>query len=142
MRCCSVGIAKRVAHIAYECQHSPLGKYSNILHCIGNGTLKFVVRHCRFIFNISQRDNPAVGAKIWPDFAKRIRRRASGRGDKRHLDEVVITIAGERHYLWRAVDQGGFVLDVSCRAGATRKPPSTCFARSRGERHVCRSPTS
>ncbi|MEY9138762.1 putative transposase [Bradyrhizobium diazoefficiens] len=34
------------------------------------------------------------------------------RGDKWHLDEVVISIAGEQHWLWRAVDQNGFVLDV------------------------------
>jgi putative transposase len=28
------------------------------------------------------------------------------------MDEVVVSIAGERHWLWRAVDQNGFVLDV------------------------------
>jgi putative transposase len=28
------------------------------------------------------------------------------------MDEVVISIAGEPHWLWRAVDQNGFVLDV------------------------------
>jgi putative transposase len=28
------------------------------------------------------------------------------------LDEVVITIAGTKHWLWRAVDQHGIVLDV------------------------------
>jgi transposase-like protein len=28
-----------------------------------------------------------------------------------HLDEVVITIAGQKHWLWRAVDQDGYVLD-------------------------------
>jgi IS1 family transposase len=38
--------------------------------------------------------------------------RAPTRGDKWHLDEVVISIAGEQHWLWRAVDQNGFVLDV------------------------------
>ncbi len=45
-------------------------------------------------------------------FANRIRRRLPGAGDKWHLDEVVITIAGTRHWLWRAVDQHGRVLDV------------------------------
>ena len=30
----------------------------------------------------------------------------------RHLDEVFLTIRGERHYLWRAVDQDGNVLDI------------------------------
>ena len=29
-----------------------------------------------------------------------------------HLDEVVITINGCKHWLWRAVDQDGFVLEV------------------------------
>ena len=50
--------------------------------------------------------------KFGREFANRIRRRAPRRGDKWHLDEVVITIAGQKHWLWRAVDQDGFVLDV------------------------------
>jgi len=33
-------------------------------------------------------------------------------GDKWHLDEVVITIAGRKHWLWRAVDQHRVVLDI------------------------------
>ena len=33
-------------------------------------------------------------------------------GDKWHLDEVFIRINGVRHYLWRAVDQDGIVLDI------------------------------
>ena len=44
--------------------------------------------------------------------ARRIRARASGYGDKWHLDEVVISISGKKHWLWRAVDQFGCVLDV------------------------------
>jgi putative transposase len=50
--------------------------------------------------------------KFGREFANRIRRRAPARGDKWHLDEVVITIRGEKHWLWRAVDQDGYVLDV------------------------------
>ena len=46
-------------------------------------------------------------------FAKDIRKRSAGRlGDKWHLDEVVLTIRDKKHWLWRAVDQDGFVLDV------------------------------
>ena len=41
-----------------------------------------------------------------------MRRRRPRLGDKWHLDEVVLTIKGERHYLWRAVDQDGNVLDI------------------------------
>lgn len=33
-------------------------------------------------------------------------------GDKWHLDEVAVKIAGVQHWLWRAVDQRGHVLDV------------------------------
>jgi putative transposase len=50
--------------------------------------------------------------KFGQDFANQIRRRIPAVGDKWHLDEVVITIAGEKHWLWRAVDQHGIVLDV------------------------------
>jgi putative transposase len=52
------------------------------------------------------------GLKFGEVFARRVRQRAPQRGDKWHLDEVVITIAGRKHWLWRAVDQHGFVLDV------------------------------
>jgi putative transposase len=50
--------------------------------------------------------------KFGQAFANQIRRRLPHPGDKWHLDEVVITIAGTRHWLWRAVDQDGIVLDV------------------------------
>ena len=52
------------------------------------------------------------GLKFGRDIANRLRRRAPRRGDKWHLDEVVLTIGGKRQYLWRAVDKDGFVLDV------------------------------
>lgn len=41
--------------------------------------------------------------KFGRDYANHIRRRAPARGDKWHLDEVVITIRGRRHWHWRAV---------------------------------------
>ena len=46
------------------------------------------------------------------DFANQIRRRLPCAGDKWHLDEVAIKIAGKKHWLWRAVDQDGIVLDI------------------------------
>ena len=61
------------------------------------------------------------GLKFGREFAKRIRRPAPRGGDKWHLDEVVITIAGEKHWLWRAVDQEGFVLDVLVRSRRDKK---------------------
>jgi putative transposase len=50
--------------------------------------------------------------KFGQEFASRIRRRLPRAGDKWHLDEVAIKIAGVKHWLWRAVDQTGMVLDV------------------------------
>ena len=52
------------------------------------------------------------GLKFGQGFANQIRRRLPDAGDKWHLDEVQIKIAGKKHWLWRAVDQDGFVLDV------------------------------
>ena len=61
------------------------------------------------------------GLKFGREFANRIRRRAPRRGDKWHLDEVVVTIAGKKHWLWRAVDQDGFVLDVLVQSRRDKK---------------------
>ncbi|TVZ74787.1 putative transposase [Rhizobium mongolense USDA 1844] len=45
------------------------------------------------------------------DYARRIRRKAPTKGDVWHLDEVVVRINGQKCWLWRAVDQDGYVLD-------------------------------
>ena len=50
--------------------------------------------------------------KFGQAFANQIRRRLPAAGDKWHLDEVVLTICGAKHWLWRAVDQTGMVLDI------------------------------
>src|SRR5438128_9982479 len=50
--------------------------------------------------------------KFGQDFANRIRRRLPRAGDKWHLDEVAVQIAGTKHWVWRAVDQNGVVLDI------------------------------
>ncbi len=50
--------------------------------------------------------------KLGQAFANQIRRRLPAAGDKWHRDEVVLTICGVKHWLWRAVDQTGMVLDI------------------------------
>jgi putative transposase len=50
--------------------------------------------------------------KFGQAYSSQIRRRLPAPGDKWHLDEVVISIAGRKHWLWRAVDQHGVVLDI------------------------------
>ena len=49
--------------------------------------------------------------KFGQTYANELRHRHPRCGDKWHLDEVFLTIRGERHYLWRAVDQDGNVYD-------------------------------
>jgi putative transposase len=58
--------------------------------------------------------------KFGQAYANGLRRRRPRPGDKWHLDEVFIKINGKTHYLWRAVDQDGNVLDilVTSRRGA------------------------
>src|ERR671920_135435 len=59
--------------------------------------------------------------KFGQAFANRIRRRLPRAGDKWHLDEVEIRIAGEKRWLWRAVDQDGLVLDVLVQSRRDKK---------------------
>jgi putative transposase len=50
--------------------------------------------------------------KFGQTIAAELRRRRPRPGDKWHLDEVYLKINGRTHYLWRAVDQEGVVLDI------------------------------
>jgi putative transposase len=51
------------------------------------------------------------GRKFGSAYARRLRRKPPRPTDIWYLDEVVIKIAGKKHWLWRAVDQDGYVLD-------------------------------
>ena len=50
--------------------------------------------------------------KFGREYARRLKRRKVQPGDKWHVDEVFLTINGERRYLWRAVNQNGNTLDI------------------------------
>src|SRR6516165_5191496 len=50
--------------------------------------------------------------KFGPAIARRLRQRRPRPSDRWHLDEMVVLIAGQRMYLWRAVDDEGEVLDM------------------------------
>ena len=47
-----------------------------------------------------------------PKYAAQLKRKHRGYGDTFFIDEVFIRIGGKQHYLWRAVDQDGEVVDV------------------------------
>ena len=62
-------------------------------------------------------------------YANKIRRRAPQFGDKWHLDEVVITIAGKKYWLWRAKRNMTLTLE--------RLP----IRKGSGQRHVISDPS-
>jgi putative transposase len=62
-------------------------------------------------------------------YANQLRRRRPRPGDKWHLDEVFLTIRGERHYLWRAVDQDGNILDILVQRRRNKKAAKKFFRK-------------
>ena len=50
--------------------------------------------------------------KFGPDYARRLKCRHGRLGDTWFLDEVFVTINGQRRYLWRAVDQDRDLIDL------------------------------
>ncbi len=50
--------------------------------------------------------------KFGPEYASRLKKKRKGFGDTFYIDEVFVKINGVLHYLWRAVDQDGDVIDV------------------------------
>ncbi len=90
-----------------------------------------IIQHAVWLyyrFNLSHRDIEDLLAvrgivvsyesvRLWcnkfgPKYARRLKRRHQGFGDTFFIDEVFVKIDGKQHYLWRAVDQDGEVVDV------------------------------
>jgi putative transposase len=67
--------------------------------------------------------------KFGQPYANELRRRRPTSGDKWHLDEVFLTINGERHYLWRAVDQNGNILDILVQRRRDKHAAKTFFRK-------------
>jgi putative transposase len=67
--------------------------------------------------------------KFGQAYANQLRRRRPKPGDKWHLDEVFLTIKGERHYLWRAVDQEGHILDILVQRRLDKHAAKTFFRK-------------
>jgi putative transposase len=58
-------------------------------------------------------------AKFGQIYANGLRHRQPRPGGKWQVDEVFIKIGGKTHYLWRAADQHGDVLDILSPPGGT-----------------------
>ncbi len=50
--------------------------------------------------------------KLGPDYARGLKRKRASHHDIWHLDGFVVTIDGQKHWLWQVMDQDGYVLDV------------------------------
>ena len=96
-------------------------------------------------FNLSHRDIEDLLAKrgisvsheairLWcnkfgPQFTRKLRRNHQGYGDTFFIDEVFVKIQGKQHYLWRAVDQDGEVVDVFLQKRRDAKAAKRFFKR-------------
>jgi putative transposase len=68
--------------------------------------------------------------KFGPTYARSLRRKQGRHGDIWHVDELFITIRGERYYLWRAVDQDGDVIDILVTKRRDRRAAKRFFVRA------------
>ena len=67
--------------------------------------------------------------KFGQAYANELRRWRPQTGDKWHLDEVFIAINGATHYLWRAVDQDGQVLDILVQSRRNKRAAKRFFRK-------------
>ena len=74
--------------------------------------------------------------KFGPLFVEELRHREPRRGSRWHLDEVCTTVDGVRHWLWRAVDEYGFVLDILLQRHRDTEAAKTFLTRLLGEYDV------
>ncbi|MFT4518829.1 MAG: putative transposase [Halioglobus sp.] len=105
--------------------------------------------YCRF--NLSHRDIEDLLAergiivtreaiRLWclkfgALYSRRLKRKHRGYGDTFYIDKVFVKINGKQHYLWRALDQDGEVVDVYVQAkrdGAATKRFFKRLLRSHG----------
>lgn len=67
--------------------------------------------------------------KFGSEYARDLKRRQGRLGDSWHLDEVFIRINGQQHYLWRAVDQDGDVIDILVQPRRDQRAAERFFRR-------------
>src|SRR6266403_491422 len=77
--------------------------------------------------------------KFGQTYANGLRRKSPRAGDRWYLDEVFLKINGRLHYLWRAVDQDGDVLDILVQSRRDKKAAKRFFRKLlKGLRYVPR----
>ena len=77
--------------------------------------------------------------KFGQTYANGLRHKSPQHGDRWYLDEVFLKINGRLHYLWRAVDQDGDVLDILVQSHRDKKAAKKFFRKLlKGLRYVPR----
>ena len=75
--------------------------------------------------------------QVRADLCNGLRHKAPCPGDRWHLDEKFLKINGRLHYLWRAEDQDGDVLDILVQGRRDKKAAKKFFRKLlKGLRHV------
>ncbi|WP_221091499.1 IS6 family transposase [Deinococcus aquaedulcis] len=74
--------------------------------------------------------------KFAPILTEELRHRGPQRGSRWHLDEVCVKVGGVRHWLWRAVDESGAVLDIILQEHRETEAAKSFFMRLLGEYRV------
>ncbi len=67
--------------------------------------------------------------KFGSKYARRLKKKHQGYGDTFFIDEVFVKIDGIQHYLWRAVDQDGEIVDVFMQRRRDAKAAKRFFKR-------------
>ena len=67
--------------------------------------------------------------KFGLSYARKLKKRQGRQGGTWHIDEMFVTIQGEQQYLWRAVNQGGNVIDILMQPRRNRRAAERFFRR-------------
>ena len=76
---------------------------------------------------------------IWPSLREAVAGSPGRRGDTWLLDEMFVPISGERHYLWRAVDQDGEMLDILAQKRRNKTRRQTLLSQVAEKAAICPS---
>ena len=74
-------------------------------------------------------------------YARTLRHRRGRQGDAWHLDELFVTLNGRLHYLWRAVDEDGDVLDILVQSRRNRRARGAILPEVAETPRLCPSST-
>ncbi len=88
-----------------------------------------VIQHAVWLYHCFSLSLREWGLRFGRLFANTLKRRRPRPGDKWHLDEVFIRVGGKQHYLWRAVDQDGHVLDILVQSRRNTKAAKRFFRK-------------